>query len=535
MDKEKPKNLADIGGRQAVVDRVASECFGEKIKSGGLTEFISEHHEGFHVDNSQKAQYGLVGEQALGEFYMLHNGYNDKGEPKHGSFPIPMLRPNKQNPENPSIDHDDWYVIGVAPPKDGDWFDINKFQYVVAKTNPGSPKIEDYELVDIAETEALRLILAEGETAAQLTTEVADDIANIAPRAETIASAEIRLSPENIAVAEQEIAKIIGEKGQEMSSLGTYLRKLGSNAAEIRAALDPNRGDINLPKRDHVVRLIRRAIDELGGGGKLPERVQNNSNDNLKSPSIPKELKSLYPEDKYSSREYASMLGLAMLDGTYTPPNERELELRKQDLVAEGETRDGQHRRAAEMALAELGAKEAKIEEEFANNEALARVQKELMQLNDSTEVGQLRKYIDWLDNIAQDLARDRVNDYSELQQGSARLKNEIIVDISNQLDSLRQQLTQIQESDLAQRDGGEDLMTQRRDQDIYEQLKSFLSSNLTMLDGLNSNRALNELARGDYLYDQNKVINVNQTEMQWILNDLQGFLVRLRNLTEQR
>ncbi len=173
----------------------------------------------------------------------------------------------------------------------------------------------------------------------------------------------IKLVPENIVLANERISWILDNPNSN-EALRTIFQTLGATPEEIRAGLDPNNG--NVEARRQVQAIIERQLDKLGEQSQLPDQLQRRAE---KSPNIPADLRPLYKQDKYPSREYAAMLGLAMLDGTYKLPREWEVSMTQEELKKNGETNDMQHRRGAEMALRELGMvrseKKAEQEQQF--------------------------------------------------------------------------------------------------------------------------------------------------------------------------
>ena len=99
--------------------------------------------------------------------------------------------------------------------------------------------------------------------------------------------------------------------------------------------------------RGEAERLIRETIDEIGATGKLPERVQRND---LADQKTVADQRFGYDQPKYSPRDYASKVALAMLDGSFRGDPRK---LTFIDLPAD-DPRNGQHRQAALMALDRL-------------------------------------------------------------------------------------------------------------------------------------------------------------------------------------
>lgn len=148
-------------------------------------------------------------------------------------------------------------------------------------------------------------------------------------------AARVQLKPENIDRAMNEIDHALGGR------LGELLRRRG-DIAMIREALDPNTGDRRL--RTDVEEVLRLGIDELGGGLKLPERVQRNDPNDLKA--VPAKRFG-HEKSEYPPRDYAARLALAVLDGSFDG------DVRKLDYsdIPSDDPRNGQHRQAARMVL----------------------------------------------------------------------------------------------------------------------------------------------------------------------------------------
>lgn len=183
---------------------------------------------------------------------------------------------------------------------------------------------------------------------------------------------EIKLKPENIERSTAELERVFG--GELAAIFPTSLH----DATERRSAIDPNSGDTELRKQLEIV--LRKRIDELGDEQKLPERVQRNSPQDLKN--IPSDRFG-YDKDKYSPRDYASKVALAMLDGSFDG-DPRKVDYA--DLPAD-DPRNGQHRQTARMVLDTFAEQKASQEQQQDDaehdDEALDDIKRALRQLND--------------------------------------------------------------------------------------------------------------------------------------------------------
>lgn len=96
--------------------------------------------------------------------------------------------------------------------------------------------------------------------------------------------------------------------------------------------------DVNL--RIGIGFLFLKQLDQMAIVGKLPQRLVNNS---AKKPDIP----GYVDRGTLSSREYASLLAIAMIDGTF----DSDKEALSPQFNERGDVSDGQHRVAAKMLL----------------------------------------------------------------------------------------------------------------------------------------------------------------------------------------
>lgn len=119
---------------------------------------------------------------------------------------------------------------------------------------------------------------------------------------------------------------------------------------DVETGFDGFKKTINEIRKNHLLRC--QLLKFFGGKlevmrqlspDDLPERVKHNDPDNLKHPNHPG-----YP-DKMTSSEYAAVLALSMLDGSFSPELEENIE---SDRRKDGTPIYGQHREAAHVVLA---------------------------------------------------------------------------------------------------------------------------------------------------------------------------------------
>ena len=160
--------------------------------------------------------------------------------------------------------------------------------------------------------------------------------------------ARVEISPDKsrMELRDQDIARSVRELDRTLDpKLAAIFRGVTATPEARRTAIDPNTG--NQEKREALESLLRITIDQIGGEGKLPERVQRNDLNDLKSVA---DQKLGYQDAKYPPRDYAAKVALAMLDGSFKgDPRKRDYA----DLSAD-DPRNGQHRQAAIMALDRL-------------------------------------------------------------------------------------------------------------------------------------------------------------------------------------
>jgi hypothetical protein len=305
MSHETPKNLSEIGGREALIKRVASEHFADRIREDGLASFISEHHPGFYIPAGDKMPYGFTrsnGQPDIkGELWPLAN--TGDGEPRWDSFPVPMLRRNYSDLDDPRIEPQGWFVIGVSPKPDQQWdADMREFNYVAAKPAADGSRIEAYKTVDPAEIEVLKLILAEGEAAAKLSVAAAPAVA---PNLRE--TAPIDGGGFNAALAARENPRWDSEERQRQWQ--SYRRQVDTS--------------------------VIKHIEELAGG-RRDSRILADRPDNLKTNSVTGEKK--------SSRDTVADMMFDLQDGRW----------RGQFRTEDGEG-VGQHRQMMDFAFRDMG------------------------------------------------------------------------------------------------------------------------------------------------------------------------------------
>ena len=133
---------------------------------------------------------------------------------------------------------------------------------------------------------------------------------------------------------------------------GTNIKSIIDEYApyDVETGFDGFKKTINEIRKNHLLRC--RLLEFFGrklevmrqlSPDDLPERVKHNDPGNLKHPNHPG-----YP-DKMTSPEYAAVLALSMLDGSFNPELEENIE---SDRRKDGTPIYGQHREAAHVVLA---------------------------------------------------------------------------------------------------------------------------------------------------------------------------------------
>ena len=133
---------------------------------------------------------------------------------------------------------------------------------------------------------------------------------------------------------------------------GTNIKSIIDEYApyDVETGFDGFKKTINEIRKNHLLRC--RLLKFFGGKlevmrqlspDDLPERVKHNDPGNLKHPNHPG-----YP-DKMTSPEYAAVLALSMIDGSFDPDSEDDME---SDTRKDGTPIYGQHREAAHVVLA---------------------------------------------------------------------------------------------------------------------------------------------------------------------------------------
>ena len=201
----------------------------------------------------------------------------------------------------------------------------------------------------------------EGQTA--LSRELAADRLQSTEQSEKLTETAVEIGHEAVKVAldnalrpervrprvelrEEDVARSVGELNRALDpKLEAIFYGVASTPEARRASTDPNTGDQE--KRAGLENLLRVTIDSIGGEGKLPERVQRNDPNDMKSVA---DQKLGYDQAKYSPRDYAAKVALAILDGSFRG-DPRKLDY--SDLPAD-DPHNGQHRQAALMALDRL-------------------------------------------------------------------------------------------------------------------------------------------------------------------------------------
>ena len=133
---------------------------------------------------------------------------------------------------------------------------------------------------------------------------------------------------------------------------GTNIKSIIDEYApyDVETGFDGFKKTINEIRKNHLLRC--RLLEFFGrklevmrqlSPDDLPERVKHNDPGNLKHPNHPG-----YP-DKMTSPEYAAVLALSMIDGSFNPELEENIE---SDRRKDGTPIYGQHREAAHVVLA---------------------------------------------------------------------------------------------------------------------------------------------------------------------------------------
>ena len=133
---------------------------------------------------------------------------------------------------------------------------------------------------------------------------------------------------------------------------GTNIKSIIDEYApyDVETGFDGFKKTINEIRKNHLLRC--RLLEFFGrklevmrqlSPDDLPERVKHNDPGNLKHPNHPG-----YP-DKMTSPEYAAVLALSMIDGSFDPDSEDDME---SDTRKDGTPIYGQHREAAHVVLA---------------------------------------------------------------------------------------------------------------------------------------------------------------------------------------
>lgn len=142
--------------------------------------------------------------------------------------------------------------------------------------------------------------------------------------------------------AQELIAKIMLSGNLNGGMLQDDLRKLGDNAGTIQRSLKDREHNAKL-RSDVEAALAIRMRQLLDEGGHFHERVQANDPNNLKAPNG----NHGYGNKKFTSEEYAVVLAMAKLDGTFDVSHSKDYK----DLP-DDHAHQGQHRQAADTLLA---------------------------------------------------------------------------------------------------------------------------------------------------------------------------------------
>jgi hypothetical protein len=234
---------------------VANEQFRDKIRDIGPAGFVFERHQVQTSD--QPMDYGFSPGVKKGQTLQFMRP-DANGDLQPDSFAIPVRRNARdQNGElinggDITIDHDNWYAIGLTLPDES-----GRQQYVAAHTSVDGREIDAYKSVDIAETEALRLILAEGEAAAELMIE---------PIRSVIDDQQTRIWPTRF-LSPDSALEFVKDAPQKSETAARLLKELLHIGVDIRAGLESN--DVKLAFSrviDNGSRKFVMAYSQSGGG-----------------------------------------------------------------------------------------------------------------------------------------------------------------------------------------------------------------------------------------------------------------------------
>jgi hypothetical protein len=178
-------------------------------------------------------------------------------------------------------------------------------------------------------------------------------------------------SPENLQASDALISDILGHDGEGGGSLGNILRTLGSDPEAIRKSLE--RSDAHKENRESVASILRVRVNQLRGTGSLSDAVENDDQVHLKT--VP--LGFGYEDRQYTSEEYAVLLALSKLDGTFDIRKSKQS--RFDDLPAD-HPHNGQHRQSAEAILQSFQDEQHDVVKsvEYAEGEAMQRLQRQV-------------------------------------------------------------------------------------------------------------------------------------------------------------
>lgn len=423
MNEKLPATLNDVEfagqtGAEALAAQGVAEHFGEDFRSLGLTGFISKHHADSVVDASKYATYNSDGAVKNCLPFWATAEAKAKNPEADGSFALAVLQTGASGDargEDRRIDHLDagWRAIGIAPKKDGDNTNPRDWCYVVFN---GGGK---YKEIDIAEHEALRLILKGGDAAGELMVANRSELIKPAKAAETpeIAAAraerkEIKLRPNDVVAATERLDHLLhGQHGNPSAQeFAKFLQSADPNATaeSLRAKLDPNSGDKAFRAQilGELEIMLNRMANDDALMPLLPSRVRD-ENGQKSIIDAPFELQQAgyFEKSEYSSREYVAVLARAMLDGAYCgEKGKTELNQARTDMARGKEPTGGQHRLAAERLLKQLGVqdeikeKNKQAAEEF--SEDIRRLRTDLANLVNNSVGGDLTRSLHDVDHI---------------------------------------------------------------------------------------------------------------------------------------
>lgn len=223
--------------------------------------------------------------------------------------------------------------------------------------------------------------------------------------------------------AQKLIAKIMLSGNLNGGMLQDDLRKLGDNAAVIQRSLKDREHSAKL-RSDVEAALAIRMRQLLDEGGHFHERVQANDPNNLKTPNG----NHGYGNKKFTSEEYAVVLAMAKLDGTFDVSRSKDYK----DLP-DDHAHQGQHRQAADTLLASFMTEDLQDDQhpiESDDGYLIARIKEYAVESAERIDYVRVE-----LQNLSESISLQYLN-YDEVSQAAARI-NSLIDDCYEDIKSL--------------------------------------------------------------------------------------------------